>query len=83
MMSCIAFMYKKEETNCVCFLITIAALYKALFKAYNTIKYFLSLNFYRYYNFSLQVNNCSIVAIFLSRMPLLSKTNIVGVPVTA
>ena len=80
---CIAFMYQKYSLNCGCFLITIAALYKALFKAYNTIKYFLNLNFYRYYNFSLQVNNCFIVAIFLSRMPLLSKTNIVGVPVTA
>ena len=34
-MGWIVFMYQKEETNCGCFLITIAALYKYLFKAYN------------------------------------------------
>jgi hypothetical protein len=82
-MGCNAFMYQKEYPNCGYFFIKIAELYKALFKRHTTIKYFLSLNFYQYYNFSLQVNNCFIVAIFLSRMPLLSKTNIVGVPVTA
>jgi hypothetical protein len=82
-MSYIAFIYQKGYPNCGCFLIKIARLYKAFFKRYTTIKHFLNLNFYRYYNHALQVSNFFIVAIFLSKIPLLSKTNIVGVPVTA